>query len=85
MNTRLLDWNKTLFVSNLSSGQLWCSLLFLQILQKTKDLVEKMGLDVIYGDTDSVFVWERNAGDSRQARAAGTAPFTPRSRSPRPR
>ncbi len=30
------------------------------ILKKTKQLIEERGLEVIYGDTDSVFVWVKN-------------------------
>lgn len=31
-----------------------------EILQKTKDLVQLQGYEVIYGDTDSLFVWLKN-------------------------
>ncbi len=34
-----------------------------QILQETRDYIESLGDAVIYGDTDSVFVWVRELGD----------------------
>lgn len=34
-----------------------------EILQKTRDLIEDKGYPVIYGDTDSVFVWIKNPSD----------------------
>ena len=44
-----------------------------QILQRTRDYIERAGHRVIYGDTDSVFVWIQDAADDRAARAAGEA------------
>lgn len=41
------------------------------ILQRTRDYIESAGLRVIYGDTDSVFVWVRDAGNDEEAEAAG--------------
>jgi len=42
-----------------------------QILGRTRDYIEQAGHRVIYGDTDSVFVWIHEARDDRQAEAAG--------------
>ena len=42
-----------------------------QILTRTRDYIEQSGQRVIYGDTDSVFVWVRDAQDDAQAMAAG--------------
>jgi DNA polymerase-2 len=42
-----------------------------QILTRTRDYIERGGHRVIYGDTDSVFVWIREAGDDAEAVAAG--------------
>ena len=42
-----------------------------QILNRTRDYIEQAGHRVIYGDTDSVFVWIHEAGDDSQAIAAG--------------
>ncbi len=42
-----------------------------QILQRTRDYIEEAGHRVIYGDTDSVFVWIQNAVDDAAAVAAG--------------
>lgn len=41
------------------------------ILCRTRDYIERAGQTVIYGDTDSVFVWIRNADDDEAAVAAG--------------
>ncbi len=41
------------------------------ILCRTRDYIEKAGQTVIYGDTDSVFVWIRNADNDEEAVAAG--------------
>jgi DNA polymerase-2 len=41
------------------------------ILKETRDYIEKSGHRVIYGDTDSVFVWIRDASSDEQAQAAG--------------
>lgn len=43
------------------------------ILQRTRDLIEAAGYSVIYGDTDSVFVWVRDAQSDEEAVAAGQA------------
>ncbi len=42
-----------------------------EILQRTRDRIEELGYRVIYGDTDSVFVWVTGAADSEAAQAAG--------------
>ncbi|MCB1688930.1 MAG: DNA polymerase II [Halioglobus sp.] len=42
-----------------------------QILGRTRDAIEAAGHRVIYGDTDSVFVWIQDADSDEQARAAG--------------
>jgi DNA polymerase-2 len=42
-----------------------------QILTRTRDYIEEAGHRVIYGDTDSVFVWIHEAGDDAEAIAAG--------------
>lgn len=42
-----------------------------EILQRTRDYIELAGQRVIYGDTDSVFVWIREANSDAQAVAAG--------------
>lgn len=42
-----------------------------QILNRTRDYIEQAGHRVIYGDTDSVFVWIHEAGDDSEAVAAG--------------
>jgi DNA polymerase-2 len=42
-----------------------------QILNRTRDYIERAGHRVIYGDTDSVFVWIHEAGDDSEAVAAG--------------
>jgi len=41
------------------------------ILCRTRDYIEQAGQTVIYGDTDSVFVWIRNAESDEDAIAAG--------------
>jgi DNA polymerase-2 len=38
-----------------------------QIIQQTADFIERQGLSVIYGDTDSVFVWFSHASNQQQA------------------
>jgi DNA polymerase-2 len=38
-----------------------------QIIQQTADFIEQQGWSVIYGDTDSVFVWFNNASSAQQA------------------
>jgi DNA polymerase-2 len=42
-----------------------------QILGRTRDYIERAGHRVIYGDTDSVFVWIHEATSDEQAVAAG--------------
>lgn len=42
-----------------------------QILNRTRDRIEELGHRVIYGDTDSVFVWIQGAAGDGQAQAAG--------------
>lgn len=42
-----------------------------QILGRTRDYIEAAGHRVIYGDTDSVFVWIQEATSDEQAEAAG--------------
>ena len=42
-----------------------------QILGRTRDYIEEAGHRVIYGDTDSVFVWIRDATSDGDALAAG--------------
>ena len=43
-----------------------------EILKKTKQLIEQRGFHVIYGDTDSVFVWlGENEGSMEDVRAQG--------------
>jgi DNA polymerase-2 len=44
-----------------------------QILRRTRDRIEQAGHRVIYGDTDSVFVWIHDARSSAEAVAAGRA------------
>ena len=44
-----------------------------EILQCTRAQIEARGHQVIYGDTDSVFVWVANARDDAEAEAAGRA------------
>ncbi len=43
-----------------------------QILLKTRDQIEARGLSVIYGDTDSVFVWVEQANNDAEALKTGT-------------
>jgi DNA polymerase-2 len=42
-----------------------------EILQKTRDLIEEEGFSVIYGDTDSVFIWLRNINAEQEVDAIG--------------
>jgi DNA polymerase-2 len=42
-----------------------------EILQRTRDHLEGLGHRVIYGDTDSVFVWIRSAANDQQAQQTG--------------
>ena len=41
------------------------------IMQQTRELVEAEGFDVIYGDTDSTFVWLKGAHSETEASAIG--------------
>jgi DNA polymerase-2 len=43
------------------------------ILSRSRDYIERQGQSVIYGDTDSVFVWIKDARDDEAAMAAGNA------------
>nr|WP_246873985.1 DNA polymerase II [Pantoea ananatis] len=43
------------------------------IMQQTRELIEAEGYDVIYGDTDSTFVWLKSARDEDEAEAIGRA------------
>lgn len=43
------------------------------ILSRSRDYIEGQGQSVIYGDTDSVFVWIKDASDNEAAVAAGNA------------
>lgn len=42
-----------------------------EIMRTTKRLIESQGYQVIYGDTDSTFVWLRNAHSEEQAQKIG--------------
>jgi DNA polymerase-2 len=42
-----------------------------EIMQRTRALIEDQGYSVIYGDTDSTFVWLKGAHDEAQATAIG--------------
>ncbi|NND67257.1 MAG: DNA polymerase II [Halioglobus sp.] len=42
-----------------------------EILQRTRDYIEEAGHRVIYGDTDSVFVWIQDAASPEDAQLAG--------------
>ncbi len=44
-----------------------------QIIQETRDRIESLGDRVIYGDTDSVFVWVRQVDESLSAEARAIA------------
>lgn len=44
-----------------------------EILQRTRDYIEDVGHRVIYGDTDSVFVWIQDAASTEEAERAGRA------------
>ncbi len=43
------------------------------IMHRTRELIEAQGYQVIYGDTDSTFVWLRHAHSEEQAGAIGRA------------
>ncbi|ARU95169.1 DNA polymerase II [Tatumella citrea] len=42
-----------------------------EIMQKTRDFIEQQGYEVIYGDTDSTFVWLKTAHSEQQAADIG--------------
>ncbi|WP_437610415.1 DNA polymerase II [Erwinia sp. V71] len=42
-----------------------------EIMRQTRELIEAEGYDVIYGDTDSTFVWLKSAHSEEQASAIG--------------
>src|ERR1700761_2992757 len=42
-----------------------------EIMRKTRDLIEAQGYEVIYGDTDSTFVWLNHARTGEEAAQAG--------------
>jgi DNA polymerase-2 len=42
-----------------------------EIMRKTRELIEAQGFDVIYGDTDSTFVWLRHAHSEEDAARIG--------------
>ncbi|WP_420477058.1 DNA polymerase II [Noviherbaspirillum sp. ST9] len=42
-----------------------------EIMRRTRELIEAKGYDVIYGDTDSTFVWLKHAHTEEQARDIG--------------
>ncbi|MBC3767365.1 DNA polymerase II [Neptunicella marina] len=42
-----------------------------EIMQTTASWIREQGYDVIYGDTDSTFVWLKNAGSTEQANRIG--------------
>lgn len=44
-----------------------------EIMRKTRELIEAQGYDVIYGDTDSTFVWLRRPYTEEEAVATGRA------------
>jgi len=44
-----------------------------EIMRQTRALIEAQGYDVIYGDTDSTFVWLRRARDEAEAATIGRA------------
>ncbi|WP_312152006.1 DNA polymerase II, partial [Pseudomonas sp.] len=44
-----------------------------QIMRQTRALIEAEGFDVIYGDTDSTFVWLKSAHDEQAAARIGRA------------
>lgn len=44
-----------------------------QIMRQTKALIEAQGYDVIYGDTDSTFVWLKGAHSEEEATKIGRA------------
>ncbi|MGI9509764.1 MAG: DNA polymerase II [Geminicoccaceae bacterium] len=44
-----------------------------EIIQKSRDVIEEQGHQVIYGDTDSLFILPREHGDEAAIKALGTA------------
>ena len=44
-----------------------------EIMRKTRELIEAQGYDVIYGDTDSTFVWLKRPYDESEAERIGNA------------
>ncbi len=44
-----------------------------EIMHRTRELIEAQGYQVIYGDTDSTFVWLKHAHDEAQAQQIGQA------------
>ncbi|GAA0475840.1 MULTISPECIES: DNA polymerase II [Tatumella] len=42
-----------------------------EIMQQTRDFIERQGYEVIYGDTDSIFVWLKTAHSEQQAEETG--------------
>ncbi|MDR6394181.1 DNA polymerase-2 [Herbaspirillum seropedicae] len=44
-----------------------------EIMHRTRELIEEQGYEVIYGDTDSTFVWLRSAHSDEEARSIGLA------------
>lgn len=42
-----------------------------EIIQRSRQWIEQQGFAVIYGDTDSLFVWVRNAGQAQDPQAIG--------------
>jgi len=42
-----------------------------EIIQRTRDFIERQGVDVIYGDTDSVFVWLKRPYSEEEALVYG--------------
>lgn len=44
-----------------------------EIMRKTRELIEAQGYEVIYGDTDSTFVWLKRAHDEQDAAHIGRA------------
>jgi DNA polymerase-2 len=44
-----------------------------EIMRRTRELIEEQGYDVIYGDTDSTFIWLKHAHTEEQAAEVGRA------------
>lgn len=44
-----------------------------EIIQKSQDVIEAMGHEVIYGDTDSLFILPNSRGDETEIRALGSS------------